>query len=110
MRYRGVLSPKSLDSKGDLPIAYASRTLTDNEINYSTIEKELLAILFCVETLRPYLYGRHFKLETDHRSLIWLQNVKNPGSKLLRWRLRPSEYDYDIVYKKGVMHSNAEMW
>ena len=104
----GVLSQKSLNLKGDLPIAYASRTLTDTEINYSTIEKELLAILFCVETFRPYLYGRRFKLETDHRPLVWLHNVKNPGSKLLRWRLRLSEYDYDIVYKKGVMNSNAD--
>ena len=80
-----VFSQKSLNSKGDLPIAYASRTLTDTEINYSTIGKELLAILFCAETFQPYHYGRHFKLETDHRRLVWLHNVKNPGSKLLRW-------------------------
>ena len=102
----GVLSQYT--SGKDLPVAYASRTLSDTETNYSTIEKELLAILFCVETFRPYLYGRKFTLETDHRPLVWLHNVKNPGSKLTRWRFRLSEYDYDIVYKKGSINSNAD--
>ena len=102
----GVLS-QELDRKV-LPIAYASRTLSDTEVNYSTIEKELLAILFSVETFRPYLYGRQFTLETDHRPLVWLHNVKNPNSKLIRWRLRLNEYDYVIVYKKGIINSNAD--
>ena len=102
----GVLS-QNIDGKV-LPIAYASRTLSDTEVNYSTIEKELLAILFSVETFRPYLYGRQFTLETDHRPLVWLHNVKNPNSKLIRWRLRLNEYDYVIVYKKGIINSNAD--
>ena len=102
----GVLS-QELDGKV-LPIAYASRTLSKTEVNYSTIEKELLAILFSVETFRPYLYGRKFTLETDHRPLVWLHNVKNPNSKLIRWRLRLNEYDYVIVYKKGTTNSNAD--
>ena len=72
-------------------------------VNYSTIEKELLAILFSVETFRPYLYGKQFTLETGHRPLVWLHNVKNPNSKLIRWRLRLNEYDYVIVYKKGII-------
>lgn len=82
----GVLSQK-FDVKV-LPIAYTSRTLNDTEINYSTIEKELLGILFSVESFRPYLYGRKFLLETDHKPLIWLHNMKNPSSRLLRRRIR----------------------
>ena len=102
----GVLSQGNVGK--DPPVAYASRTLSDTEINYSTIEKELLAIIFCVETFRPYLYGRRFTLVTDHRPLVWMHNIKNPGSKLLRWRLRLGEYDYDVIYKKGSANSNAD--
>ena len=102
----GVLN-QNFDGK-NLPIAYASRTLSDVEINYATIEKELLAILFSVETFRPYLYGRKFTLETDHRPLVWLHNVKNPNSKLVRWRYRLNEYDYEIIYKKGITNLNAD--
>lgn len=92
----------------DKPIAYASRTLNRPEGNYSTTEKELLAIIFAVKTFRPYLYGNKFKIVTDHRPLVWLFNVKDPGSRLIRWRLKLEEYDYEIVYKQGRLNSNAD--
>lgn len=82
----------------DLPVAYASRTLNNAEINYSTIEKELLVILFAVEHFRPYVFDHQFTLVTDHRPLVWLPNVKDPTSKLMRWRVRLNEYDCNIVY------------
>lgn len=92
----------------DKPIAYASRTLNKQEGNYSTTEKELLAILFGVNTFRPYLYGYQFKIVTDHRPLTWLFNAKDPGGRLIRWRLKLEEYDYEIVYKPGRVNSNAD--
>jgi hypothetical protein len=92
----------------DKPIAFASRTLNRAEGNYATTEKELLAILFAVKTFRPYLYGTKFKIVTDHRPLVWLFNVKDPGSRLIRWRLKLEEYDYEIVYKQGKLNSNAD--
>ncbi|CAG4993531.1 unnamed protein product [Colias eurytheme] len=92
----------------DLPIAYASRTLNKAEGNYSTTEKELLGILFGVKTFRPYLYGRKFKIVTDHRPLVWLFNCKDSSSKLVRWRLKLEEYDYEIIYKPGRVNSNAD--
>ena len=64
----GILSQGKI-SQG-LPISYASRTLHGAELNYSTIEKELLAIVFCVNYFRPYLYGHKFVLVTDHRPLV----------------------------------------
>ncbi|GJQ75186.1 hypothetical protein Trydic_g9788 [Trypoxylus dichotomus] len=64
----------------DLPIAYAIRTLNKAEVNYNTTERELLAIVWAVSNLRPYVYGRHFKIATDHRPLTWLFNVKDPGT------------------------------
>lgn len=90
------------------PIAYASRTLNKSECNYSTTEKELLAIIFGCKTFRPYLYGRKFQIVTDHRPLKWLFNHKDPSSKLQRWRLKLEEYEYEIVYRKGKLNSAAD--
>lgn len=92
----------------DLPVAYASRTLNRAEGNYSTTEKELLAIVWSVKHFRPYLYGQKFKIITDHRPLTWLFNVKDPGSRLIRWRLALEEYDYEIIYKQGKHNQNAD--
>lgn len=92
----------------DKPIAYASRTLNETETRYSTIEKECLAIVWACKQFRPYLYGRKFKIYTDHRPLTWLFSLKEPNSKLVRWRLRLEEFDYDIIYKKGKFNVNAD--
>lgn len=91
-----------------LPIAYASRTLNKAEGNYSTTEKECLAIVWSVNNFRPYLYGQKFIIQTDHKPLTWLFNVKDPGSRLVRWRLKLEEYNYEIRYKKGLLNSQAD--
>jgi len=54
------------------------------------------------------LYGRKFTIVTDHKPLTWVFNVKDPSSRLLRWRLQLEEYDYDIVYKPGTRNTNAD--
>ena len=92
----------------DRPIAYASRTLNKAECNYSVTEKECLAIVFGTKTFRPYLFGHRFKIVTDHKPLNWLFNCKDPGSRLVRWRLKLEEYDYEIQYKKGKINCNAD--
>jgi hypothetical protein len=45
---------------------------------------------------------------SDHKTLLWIINIKEPGSRLLRWRIKLEEYDYDIVYKKGALSTNAD--
>ncbi|XP_071052959.1 uncharacterized protein [Onthophagus taurus] len=102
----GVLS--QFTNGEDLPISYYSRTLNPAETNYSTTEKELLAILNSMEHFRPYLYGRKFTIYTDHRPLQWLFNCQNPSSRLVRWRLRMNEYEYDIKYKPGRINCNTD--
>ncbi|XP_051173560.1 uncharacterized protein LOC127289595 [Leptopilina boulardi] len=92
----------------DKPIAFASRTLNKAEINYTTTEKELLAIVWAVKHFRHHLFGRRFKIVTDHKPLVWLFNVKDPTSRLMRWRLKLEEYDYEIIYKKGIANTNAD--
>lgn len=103
-----VGSVLSQEITNDLPIAYASRTLNKAEINYTTTEKELVAIMFGVKQFRPYLYGRKFIIITDHKPLTWLFSVKDPGSRLLRWRIKLDEFDYEIRYKSGKTNLNAD--
>lgn len=101
-----VLSQGEIGS--DKPVAYASRTLSDTEQRYSTIEKELLGIVWSIKYFRPYLYGKQFIIFTDHRPLTWLMSLKDPNSKLTRWRLRLAEYNYEVKYKKGKINTNAD--
>ncbi|CDF40678.1 unnamed protein product [Chondrus crispus] len=90
------------------PIGFFSRTLAAAERNYSVSEKECLAVIWAVQTLRPYLYGEHFIVHTDHSSLRWLMNVTDSSGSLILWRLRLSEFDFEIKYKKGKVNTKAD--
>jgi hypothetical protein len=50
------------------------------------LEEELAVIVWGIKHFRPYLYGRKFKIISDHKPLMWIMSVKDPGSRLLRWR------------------------
>ncbi|XP_063994529.1 uncharacterized protein LOC135172231 [Diachasmimorpha longicaudata] len=102
----GILSQGEIGK--DLPIAYISRVLGKSEKNYSTIEKEMLAIIYAVNYFRPYVYGRKFTLVTDHRPLTWINSVSSPNSRIVRWRLSMQDFDYRIVYKPGLVNANAD--
>ncbi|CAK9801713.1 Retrovirus-related Pol polyprotein from transposon 17.6 [Anthophora quadrimaculata] len=95
-------------SQNGHPCCYISRTLNPPEKNYSTTEKELLAIVWAVKRLRQYLLGRHFIIRTDHQALTWLKNCKDPSSRLIRWRLKLEEYEYEIQYHKGKENTAAD--
>jgi len=101
-----VLSQGEVDK--DKPIAYASRVLNTSEINYSTIEKECLGIVFGIKHFRPYLWGKRFKIITDHRPLVWLFHVSDMNSRLARWRILLQEFEYEIIYKPGSENGNAD--
>ena len=88
-------------------IAYASRTLTKSEQNYSVIQKECLAIVYALKQFRHYLLGRKFHLLTDHAPLQWLGSQKMEGM-LCRWALSIQEFDFDITHRKGSLNTNAD--
>ena len=71
------------------------------------IQKECLAAVYATKQFRHYLLWRHFQLVTDHSPLQWLSSQKMEGL-LCRWALALQEYDFDIVYRKGLLNSNAD--
>jgi hypothetical protein len=92
----------------ELPVAYAGRSLNNAETHYTTSEEALLAIVWATKYFQPYLYGRRFKIVSDHKPLVWVMNVKDPGSRLLRWRIQLAEYDYEITHRRGSQNTNAD--
>ena len=85
-------------------ISYASRSLADAEKNYITTELECLGIIWAIKKYREYLEGYHFTVVTDHASLKWLHNLKNPTGRSARWSLSLLEYDFKIIHRKGSSH------
>ena len=82
-------------------IYYASRVLDSAQINYSTTEKELLAIVFAIDKFRPYLIGSKIIVFTDHAALKYLLNKQESKPRLIRWVLLLQEFDIEIKDKKG---------
>ncbi|CAN6687791.1 unnamed protein product [Malus baccata var. baccata] len=83
-------------------IYYASRTLNDAQLNYSTTEKELLAVVFALDKFRSYLLGTKVIIFTDHAALKYLLTKKEAKPRLIRWMLLLQEFDIEIRDKKGV--------
>ncbi|CAN6567578.1 unnamed protein product [Malus baccata var. baccata] len=82
-------------------IYYASRTLNDAQLNYSTTEKELLAVVFALDKFRSYLIGTKVIVFTDHAALKYLLTKKEAKPRLIRWILLLQEFDIEIQDKKG---------
>lgn len=89
-------------SQQNHPITFISRTLTKTEEKYATNEKELLAIVWALKTLRNYLYGiASFTIFTDHQPLTSAITEKNSNLKLKRWKAFIEESGAEIKYKPG---------
>jgi len=89
---------------GERPIAFASRTLSSAESNYSQVEKEALSLVYGVTKFHSYLYGRQFTLITDHKPLTTILGPKRRipsmiAAQIERWALRLSAYTYDIQFR-----------
>ena len=89
-------------------IGYYSKTLTPPERNYCVTRRELLAVVKGVKHFRPYLYGQKFTLRTDHASLLWLCQRREPSDQVARWLETLSEFKYTLHHRAGARHGNAD--
>ncbi|XP_039134224.1 uncharacterized protein LOC120271614 [Dioscorea cayenensis subsp. rotundata] len=90
------------------PIYYASKTLTGGQANYTTTEKELLAVVFAVDKFRSYLVLSKVVVYTDHSALRYLLSKSDAKPRLIRWVLLLQEFDLEIKYKRGVENLAAD--
>ena len=95
------------------PIAFASRSLSKSEQNYSQIDKEALGLIYGVQKFHTYLYGRKFTSITDHKPLMSILGPKKgissvAAARLQRWAILLSGYHYDIEFRATTAHGNAD--
>ena len=102
-----------MEDGSEKPITFISRTLSIVEKKYSQLEKEALAIVFVVKKLHQYLYGRSFIIYSDHQPLKYLLNEARQiavmaSSRIQRWALTLSGYQYNIQHRPGAQMANAD--
>lgn len=110
----GAVLSHRMEDKQDRPVAFASRSLAPAERNYSQIDKEALAIIFGVKKFHDYLFGRRFTILSDHKPLqhLFKETSATPSmasARIQRWSLILGAYDYEIAYKSGDKHANADV-
>ena len=96
-----VLAQYDEQADRDYVISYASKKLLPRERNYSTIEAEVLAIVFGVQKFRQWIIAREVHVYTDHRALLWLNSIMKHSSRLARWALIFQEYNIKTNYIRG---------
>ncbi|GJX36658.1 reverse transcriptase domain-containing protein [Tanacetum coccineum] len=90
------------------PIHYASKTMTEAESNYTTTEKEMLAVVYAFEKFRSYLIMNKSIVHTDHSALKYLFAKKDAKARLLRWVLLLQEFDFKVIDTKGAENYAAD--
>ncbi len=109
----GCVLSREMPDGTERPISFASRTLNAAEKNYSQIDKEALGIVCGVKRFHLYLYGRHFKLITDHKPLLTILSPSKgtnatTAARLQRYALFLAGHDYTIEYKNTKCHGNCD--
>ena len=89
-------------SQNGKPISFLSRTLSRAEENFAANEKEMLAIIWALQSLKCFLYGsKKIKIFTDHQPLTFALSNKNTNAKMKRWKAQLEEYNHELIYKPG---------
>ena len=105
----GVLSIKCKDNKWR-PVAYISKSLNETEQNYEIHDKEMLAIICCLETWRHFLEGTRSKFEvwTDHKNLEYFMSNQKLNRRQARWALYLSRFDFVLKHILGSKMGKAD--
>lgn len=106
---RGIGAVLLQGPQGDQhPVAFISRKLLPREMRYSTVEKEALAIKWALDSLKYYLLGREFTLQTDHKALQWLQRMRDTNGRLTRWYLAMQPFRFTVEHIPGRLNVTAD--
>jgi hypothetical protein len=89
-------------------ICYGAKKLSPSQANYSATKGELFAIIYFLRHWRFYLQYRKFKLRTDHRALTWIRTMEAPTGMVSRWLDTLANFEFEILYRKGTSHGNAD--
>lgn len=90
------------------PIGFWFRSLLPEEKHQSASERESLAVLWALKTLRLYLMYKRFVLYTDRAALHWLLTIDNSSRQLFRWRFHLDEFDHEVKYKKYKINDQTD--
>jgi len=89
-------------------VGYWSRSLNPAERNYSTKERECLAVVWASLLRRPYVEETRFTVRTDHAALKWMLHMDGARGRLARWWLRLAEFDFVVQTRPGASHHAAD--
>ena len=103
-----VLSQEEPDTKEEHPVYYYSRLLNSAERNYSTTDRECLAVIAAVKKFRVYVLGAPLEIRTDHTAVRQLLNKVDATGRYARWVCIMSEFDFTLRYRPGPKHGNAD--
>lgn len=92
------------------PVSYFSAKFNRHQLNYSTIEKETLALLLALRHFEVYVGGSLFPVivHTDHNPLVFLSKMYNHNQRLMRWALMVQPYNLEIRHKRGTENVVAD--
>jgi hypothetical protein len=94
----------------DHPLVFSSKNISTTEINYTTAEREGLALVYALQKFRHFLLGGHFKMFIDHSALKYLVNKPMLGGRICIWLLLFQEYDFEIIVNPGRMNKGPDHW
>ena len=87
--------------EGERVVSYASRSLLAHEKKWSASELEAAAVIWALETFRPYIHGVRVTVRTDHSALAFLKSNTEKCPRLQRWALRLQDFDHELVFRPG---------